>query len=304
VDNDGHLEIAVASNVGKQWILEANGTVMAGWPKTLVIQGDFPPSPVLANVNADAYLEYVQVTSDGKVIVKNYLGNTLSGWPQLMNYSCSSSPVVADIDGDPEMEIVVGCDNGKVYGFDASGATLPGWPIQTDAEVYGSPCVADLDGDGDVEVIVGSMDGNVYVWDCAGQYANGDRVQWGSFLHDSWRSQCYSFKPPTGVDDGDTPAELEAGPVLAQNSPNPFNPVTTIAFDVPDLGGAVPVLLTIHTVDGSVVRTLVDEVLGAGRHVTVWDGRDGRGLRSASGVYFCRLTVGDASRVRKMTLLK
>ncbi len=80
--------------------------------------------------------------------------------------------------------------------------------------------------------------------------------------------------------------------------------MTTIAFDIPDLGGEVPVTLTIHTVDGSVVRTLVDESLGAGRHVAVWDGKDGRGLRSASGVYFCRLTVGEDSRVTKMTLLK
>jgi hypothetical protein len=304
VDNDGHLEIAVASNVGKQWILEANGTVMAGWPQTLYLLGDFPPSPVLANMNADPYLEYIQVTSDGKVFVKNYLGSTLAGWPQLMGATCMSSPAVADIDGDPGMEIVVGCDSGRLYGFDTNGAPLPGWPIQTDAEIYGSPCVTDLDGDGDVEVIVGSMDGSVYAWDCAGQYANGDRVQWGSFLHDSWRSQCYSFEPPTGVDDGDTPGELVADAALAQNWPNPFNPVTTIAFDVPDLGGAAQVRLTIHTADGSTVRTLVDEPLGTGRHTVVWDGRDSRGLRSASGVYFCRLTVGEASHVRKMTLLK
>jgi hypothetical protein len=35
-----------------------------------------------------------------------------------------------------------------------------------------------------------------------------------------------------------------------------------------------------------------------------WDGRDDRGVRSASGVYFCRLEVGETARVRKMTLLK
>ncbi len=211
VDNDGHLEIAVASNAGKQWLLEADGTVMSGWPKTLLLEGDFPPSPVLANVNGDAYLEYIQVTSDGRVIVKNYLGNTLSGWPQLMGANCGSSPAVGDIDGDAGMEIVVGCNNGKVYGFDANGATLAGWPIQTDAEVYGSACLTDLDGDGDVEVAVGSMDGNVYVWDCAGQYEDGDGVEWGSFLHDSWRSQCYAFELPTGVDDGDDPGRTRGG---------------------------------------------------------------------------------------------
>jgi len=305
VDDDGRLEIAVASNAGKQWLLEANGTVMSGWPKTLYIAGDFPPSPVLANVNADPYLEWVQVSSDGRVNVRNYLGSTLSGWPQLMGGTCGSSPIVADIDGDAGMEIVVGCDDGKVYGYDTNGAMLPGWPIQTDAPVRGSPAVSDLDGDGDVEVVVGSMDANVYVWDCAGLYEGGERVEWGCFLHDPWRSQCYSFVVPVGVDDGDegvTP--LPGGPVLSQNSPNPFNPVTTIAFDVPAVEDGAVVRLTVHSVDGSLVRTLVDEPLGAGRHSAVWDGRDDRGVRSASGVYFCRLEVGETARVRKMTLLK
>ncbi|MBM3307781.1 MAG: VCBS repeat-containing protein [Candidatus Eisenbacteria bacterium] len=304
VNNDGLLEIAVASNAGKHWLLRANGTVMPGWPKSLYIDGDFPPSPVLADVNGDGNLEYIQVSSDGRITVRDYLGTMLPGWPQLMGASCGSSPVVADIDGDPGMEIVIGCDSGRLYAYDANGALLAGWPIQTDAEIYGSPTVADLDGDGDVEVVIGSMDGNVYVWDCAGQYAGGDRVQWGSFLHDAWRTQNYSFSIPVGVDDGDDTSELQAGPVLAQNCPNPFNPVTTIAFHVPDSDGQAPVRVTIHALDGSVVRTLVDEHLDSGRHVRVWDGKDDHGFRSASGVYFCRLTVGEVARVRKMTLIK
>jgi hypothetical protein len=305
VDNDGHLEVAVASNASGLWLLEANGTIMSGWPKSMYIDGDFPPSPVLANVNADPYLEWVQVSYDGRVDVKNYLGSTLSGWPQLMGGTCSSSPIVADIDGDPGMEIVVGCDNGRVYGYDTNGATLPGWPIQTDAEVFGGPAVGDLDGDGDVEVVVGSMDANVYVWDCAGLYENGARVEWGCFLHDPWRSQCYSFVVPVGVGEGDDGAtQLPGGAVLSQNTPNPFNPVTTIAFEVPALDDGAAVRLTVHTVDGSLVATLVDEPLAAGRHTVAWDGRDDRGVRSASGVYFCRLVVGKASGVTKMTLLK
>jgi len=171
--------------------------------------------------------------------------------------------------------------------------------------VFGGPAVGDLDGDGDVEVVVGSMDANVYVWDCAGLYENGARVEWGCFLHDPWRSQCYSFVVPVGVGEGDDGAtQLPGGAVLSQNTPNPFNPVTTIAFEVPALDDGAAVRLTVHTVDGSLVVTLVDEPLAAGRHTVAWDGRDDRGVRSASGVYFCRLVVGKASGVTKMTLLK
>jgi flagellar hook assembly protein FlgD len=111
---------------------------------------------------------------------------------------------------------------------------------------------------------------------------------------------------PVGVDDGGEGAtELSGGPALTQNWPNPFNPVTTIAFEVPALDDGAAVRLTVHTVGGSLVRTLVDEPLAAGRHTVVWDGLDDRGVRSASGVYFCRLEVGERTAgVRKMSLLK
>jgi flagellar hook assembly protein FlgD len=110
---------------------------------------------------------------------------------------------------------------------------------------------------------------------------------------------------PVGVDGGGEGAtELSGGPALTQNWPNPFNPVTTIAFEVPALDDGAVVRLTVHTVGGSLVRTLVDGPLASGRHAVVWDGLDDRGVRSASGVYFCRLEVGRRSTVTKMTLLK
>jgi hypothetical protein len=52
------------------------------------------------------------------------------------------------------------------------------------------------------------------------------------------------------------------------------------------------------------VRTLVDERLDGGAYREVWDGRDGRGHEVASGVYFCRLTVGTRTLTRKMVLAR
>jgi hypothetical protein len=83
---------------------------------------------------------------------------------------------------------------------------------------------------------------------------------------------------------------------LAQNFPNPFNPVTTIAFDLPR---ASMVNLAIYNVKGQRVETLVDGRREAGRHRVSWDGR---GI--ASGVYFYRITTDDGSLVRKAVLLK
>jgi hypothetical protein len=88
---------------------------------------------------------------------------------------------------------------------------------------------------------------------------------------------------------------------LTQNYPNPFNPTTTISYDVACRG---LVRIGIYTVDGRLVRMIVDEVKDAGRYTVVWNGTDGRGLRTASGVYFCRMECPGFERTRKMVLLR
>lgn len=88
---------------------------------------------------------------------------------------------------------------------------------------------------------------------------------------------------------------------LHPNRPNPFNPTTTIAYDMPSGGD---VRLVVYDVRGGEVRELVRRHLPAGRHQATWDGRNDRREPVASGVYFYRLVVGDFVRTKKMVLLK
>jgi flagellar hook assembly protein FlgD len=88
---------------------------------------------------------------------------------------------------------------------------------------------------------------------------------------------------------------------LAQNSPNPFNPSTTIRFTVPEKGR---VALNVYDANGRLVRSLVDDVRDAGSHDVTWDGRDNSGASVGSGVYFYRLTAGKFRESKKMVLLK
>jgi hypothetical protein len=103
---------------------------------------------------------------------------------------------------------------------------------------------------------------------------------------------------PTGVAAG---PPLSSAPLLRQNYPNPFNPVTTIAYFLPRADHAV---LKVFSVDGRLVRTLVDKPMTAGPHDAVWNGRDHTGQPVASGIYFYRLTAGAYVGTRKMVLLK
>ena len=83
---------------------------------------------------------------------------------------------------------------------------------------------------------------------------------------------------------------------LSQNYPNPFNPQTTIRYELP---ADSKVTLTIYTVTGQRVATLVDKSQPAGRHEVVWDASD-----FANGVYFFRLNASEFVETRKMLLAK
>jgi glucose/arabinose dehydrogenase len=105
----------------------------------------------------------------------------------------------------------------------------------------------------------------------------------------------------SGVKDETGDRERPSEFVLSQNYPNPFNPATKIEFTLAEPGF---VTLKIYDLGGRVVRTLVSQQLSPGYKSVIWDGKNQDGRDVASGVYFCRLKVGDFSQSKKMLLLK
>jgi hypothetical protein len=102
----------------------------------------------------------------------------------------------------------------------------------------------------------------------------------------------------TGVE---TDEPKPAGFKLGHNYPNPFNPNTTIGYELPE---ASSVNISIHNVRGQLVRSLVKSVKPAGLHQVTWNGRDTSGNRVASGVYFYRIQAGAFVQTKKLVLLK
>jgi hypothetical protein len=91
---------------------------------------------------------------------------------------------------------------------------------------------------------------------------------------------------------------------LYQNMPNPFNPQTTIRYDLPSGAGATRVRLAIMDSAGHRVRVLVNETQDQGSHSVIWNGRDDAGNTVSSGVYFYVLDAGKDRLTRKLVLLK
>ena len=88
---------------------------------------------------------------------------------------------------------------------------------------------------------------------------------------------------------------------LYSNYPNPFNPNTTITFDLPEVA---VVSLVIYDINGRQIKTLTSSRYQAGSHQIQWDGRDDSGNAVASGIYVYRIEAGKYVQSRKLMLLK
>ncbi|HEY3293798.1 MAG TPA: T9SS type A sorting domain-containing protein [bacterium] len=83
---------------------------------------------------------------------------------------------------------------------------------------------------------------------------------------------------------------------LYPNYPNPFNPETEVAFDLPQ---SMNVLVAVYDILGQHVMTLASGWLEGGHHVAEFDGSD-----LPPGIYFCRLDAPGVTQTHRMTLLK
>ncbi|MCX6639535.1 MAG: T9SS type A sorting domain-containing protein [bacterium] len=95
---------------------------------------------------------------------------------------------------------------------------------------------------------------------------------------------------------GSSAPSIPMAPALVNAYPNPFNPVTTIHFDLPESG---QVQLAVYDISGRLIENLVDSQFQAGLHQVSFDGS-----KLTSGIYLYRLSTGDYSVEGKMTLMK
>jgi len=110
------------------------------------------------------------------------------------------------------------------------------------------------------------------------------------------RCQCASVRPVCRCAAAPTSFSLSVA------RPNPFNPSTTIAYEVPE---QTHITLTIYNLLGQEVVRLVDQVQPPGGYEAVWNGTNITGAGVASGIYLYRIVSGSGyTETKRMTLLK
>jgi hypothetical protein len=219
--------------------------------------------------------------------------------------------VVADVDRgledegdfDPDPEIFVGTldfgvgvvDGGSMYGCDTD-ARIP-W-LGHEGEIFSTPQIFEDTSTNPHQfgLIVQDGGGRIVLYELPREY-DASLVEWAGFGNGPSRTGLYV---PQGA--GRTSGVglvTDAG--LGQNVPNPFNPSTTLTYQIPE---AEHVRLAVFDVGGRRVRTLVDRREAPGEHAVVSDGSDDGGRHVGSGVFFYRLEVGPTTFERRMILLR
>ncbi|MCG8604510.1 FG-GAP-like repeat-containing protein [bacterium] len=269
-------------------------------PENLVLNPSFDDAfanPIFHDFDGDGDPEFVMTDTHGKVFVitktssNNFSDfgpsawNFVLRWENVADNGFVRSGFLGDLDQDDKPDIYYNDYTAKaVLDLEYQGGPVTEASSWIPYEIYkGHQLVfgylrpgGDLDGDGNGEIVIAG---------------NGDPV-----------ANLQIIENQDAVTHVDQPeAAIPSRFTLYQNAPNPFNPSTSIRFD---LATASEVVLEIHDLLGRRQRTLLKGVRPAGSHEVVWDGLDDLGKAIGSGQYFYTLRAGDFHETRKLLLVK
>jgi hypothetical protein len=283
------------------------------------------------NINTDADPEF----DSGTLLEAGPAGSK-----SVIDVGQRTTPVVVDWDNDGRRDIIVGAKDGLVWLYRNTG-TDAAWDFASGEMLLdngsnlvvpsfrSSPHVEDLDGDGAKDLLVGNTDGNILTYFNAGTDAapvfngytavesDGSAIDLPFDLRsrpflcdwndDGIRDMLVGYgdglvRLYLGIDETtecvcETPVSVRLLPAW----PNPFNPVTTIGFEL-DMTG--PASLRIYDASGRLIKTLANGIFATGLHEKVWNGTGDAGQSVSSGVYFARFESGQFRQTQKIILLR
>jgi hypothetical protein len=295
ITGDGKLEIAAPTMGGNLYLLTHDGaTYSLAWPQA-ISPGIPLTSVVFADILATSEPELIVADVNGNVHVRAYTGASASAYPKPTGAPLIyTPPIVTAVHDDFPAQIATGVrigTDGIGHSWSNFGVPSPGWPRNFPGGVEETFAAGDIDNDGSNEIVVLGVD-FVSVYDVNTPPSLVPTRHWPMNAHDAQRTGCVCLDTASDIDD--------SSPVFARTSltarPNPFNPVTTIEYEVARAG---EVYLEVFDVAGRRVATLIaGEHRDAGRHSIAY-AADG-----ASGVYFARLRAAGTEVTRKLVLLK
>jgi hypothetical protein len=261
---------------------------------------------VLGDINKNGYLEFASGTQQES----NYLSvfdsdlDRLSGWPQPGGGEHYATVAIGKLTYENELNVIsntweaIPNGYGNIYSYSLNGSQLH-WSSLRPWGIVKGISLADLNNDGNVELIAVTSQNstNLYAWTIPGIPFTHEDFPWPQYGHDRYRTNQHGFIPPdepVGIQPMNTNVPVSFN--LYQNFPNPFNPTTSIKFDVAKNGN---VKLIVFDILGREVSTLVNENLNPGTYQVSFNVSN-----FSSGIYFYQLQGEGYLNTMKMIMIK
>ena len=209
IDDDGEMDLVVASQDFGVYVVSSRGQPLPGFPVKAgyrIYEG-----PAVADLDGDGRLDIVFASADGMIHAVNGKGEPLPGFPVRVGVRLFSGPAVADLDRDGALDVVAVGADGSVAAFGANGKPLAGFPFALPGtDVGASPLVYDAHGDGTLAVFVGLPTGALHAVRAARPGTTHAAAPWPGPGRDAARSGRYGPNPPTYKDLAVAPVEPHA----------------------------------------------------------------------------------------------
>ncbi|UCE08599.1 MAG: T9SS type A sorting domain-containing protein, partial [bacterium] len=245
----------------------------------------YRPAPCIIDLDSDGLLDMIVGEQDGDLhhYEQDAVGSTgftlLSDSLSGIDVGDYSAPSFTDLDSDGLLDMVAGENMGYLIHYEQDAVGSTSFTLISDAlnEIHVSsakPIFADINGDGLEDLIVGDYYGGVHYFQ-----RDQDVGIKSDFISGS---NALSFQ-------------------LFPNYPNPFNPLTTIRYD---LSKSVNVNVSIYNLLGQRIKVLENGFQQAGSYAVQWYGKNNQELSLSSGIYICRIQAGEFGQSIKLMLLK
>ena len=286
--NTGEKIVLSGSKDDNFYGLNSDGTVR------FMIETDDDISSEASIVDVEGVGPVIFFASGNMVYAVETDGDFYLNWPMIAPGEVTSSIVFSEVNGQDYA--IFGDESGYVHMYTLAGDSYPNFPINYGFPFKGSPTIYDTDNDGDLEILIGSTQTLVNIDIKESGSADG---YWNTHRSNMQRNGHF-ISTMDALDISDEIMDYEFA--LYNAYPNPFNPTTTIEFEVPY---SMDVVLNVYDISGRLVKTLVDETKYTGLHSTIWDGTDQNGNGVANGLYVYKLMSNqNISIANKMILMK
>lgn len=288
VDNDGNPEIiATISATGTIKAINHDGTVAFSHTMNKIIKQDV----LVYDFDGNNTKDILFTTYDGYFHAMSVDGESLPNFPINLNTSIEGNMLLSNLDGDG-ICAVFGDVNGMLHAIKADASEAANFPINFNDNLKFSPAIGDVNGDGNLNLAISNITAMNLI-----DLKRPANSAWIMHRGNPGRTGDM-FLASTDIEDLEVVTPVNA---LMGNYPNPFNPETTISYNIQNAG---LVSLDIYNIKGQKVKALVNDRQVAGRHNVVWNGKDDSNRNVASGVYFYKIRSGKFSSTKKMILMK